>query len=76
MSFIPVTDITNFAPTQVMVGQETTLAATVQPTNATNKTISWSLVSGNATITNGKIIPHETGNIVVRATIENGKLQS
>ena len=79
MTFIAVTDITNFAPTQTLVGEETKLAGTVSPSNATNKEINWSIVSGNATIVtkpDGQYIkPNATGNITVRATIANGKMQ-
>ena len=74
MSFIAVTDITNFSPTQVEVGVQASLQATVEPSNATNKTIEWSLVSGKATVqSNGIIIPNGSESIKVRATIRNGK---
>jgi len=79
MSFIAVTDITNFSPVQAIVGQEVELTATVVPSNATNKTIEWSLVSGNATIrqsgTRYFLTANASANVSVRATIRNGKLQ-
>ena len=79
MSFIAVTDITNFTPTQAIVGQETKLSGTVTPSNATNKEIVWSVVSGNATITKKTdgyyVKPNASGTITVRATIANGKQQ-
>jgi endo-1,4-beta-xylanase len=79
MSFIPVTDITGFEPTQAIVGEETKLEGTVQPPDATNKNIVWSVVSGNATIVtkvDGQYIkPNASGTITVRATIIDGKLQ-
>jgi hypothetical protein len=77
MTFISVTDITNFKPLQAIVGQEVELTATVNPANATNKTIEWSLVSGNATIrqsgTRYYLTANASQNITVRATIRNGQ---
>jgi uncharacterized protein YjdB len=81
MTFISVTDITNFSPLQAIVGQEIELTATVSPTNATNKEIDWSVVSGNATIrTAGSgatkrsyLTATKSENITVRATVRNGK---
>ena len=77
MSFISVTDIINFAPLQAIVGQETKLLGTVVPSNATNKAIIWSMVTGNGVITNKPdgyyIKPTASGTITVRATIINGK---
>jgi uncharacterized protein YjdB len=76
MSFIAVKDITNFKPTQAIVGQEIELTGTVDPATATNKTIEWSIVSGNATIrqsgTRYYLTAKASGNIQVRATIRNG----
>jgi uncharacterized protein YjdB len=83
MTFIAVTNIT-LSPdlTQLIVGQATTHTATVTPSNATNKSINWSRVSGvNATIsqnTDGSqltLTPQATGAIEIQATIANGKLQ-
>jgi hypothetical protein len=75
-AFKPVTNITDFIPTQAIVGQEVELKATVVPSDATNKTIEWSLVSGNATIrqsgTRYYLTANASGNISVRATIRNG----
>ena len=77
MTFIPVTDITNFRPTQAIIGQEVELHADVAPGNATNQTIEWSLVRGNATIIPGtnKFIGHSSELVTVMATIRNGKQQ-
>ena len=83
MTFIPVTNIT-LTPdlTQLISGQASTHTAMVAPSNATNKNINWSRLSGvNATIsqnTSGSeltITPQATGSIEVQATIANGKLQ-
>jgi hypothetical protein len=77
MTFIAVTDITNFNPLQAIVGQEVELTATVNPSNATNKTIEWSIVSGNATIrqsgTRYYLTANAPQNVTVRATIRNGQ---
>jgi uncharacterized protein YjdB len=78
MTFIPVTDIRNFRPTQAIVGQEVELLADVIPTNATNRTIEWSLVSpsGGATFrrsgTRTWMTASASANITLRATIRNG----
>ena len=76
MTFISVTDIVNFRPLQAIVGTEEELIAEVVPANATNQTIEWSLVSGNATIRrNGNrafLTAHTSELITVRATVRNG----
>ena len=82
-AFQPVTDVTlSPALTQLVVGQATTFAATVAPSNATNKNITWSRVSGvNATIDQNAsgsqltLTPQASGTLELRATIANGKLQ-
>ena len=51
------------------------LTATVQPTNATNKSVTWSLVSGNghAQISqDGLLTARSNGTVVVRATANDG----
>jgi hypothetical protein len=77
MTFIAVNDLVNFQPTQAIVGQEVELTAMVDPQTATNKTIEWSMVSGNATIrrdgTRFFLTPHTSEGIKIRATIRNGK---
>ena len=77
MSFISVTDITNFSPTQMMVGETQPLTGTVFPANATNRTIEWSLVSGPGTVDRitGRVTATGSGNIIVRATVRNGVQQ-
>ena len=84
MTFISVTGITNFSPTQMVVGTEYELTATVQPSNATNRAIEWSIKSGGEFVENGRLRvqsgtpnryflkPINSGNIVVTATIRNG----
>ena len=74
MNFIPVEDIIDFQPTEVVVGFPAPLSATVVPPNATNRTIEWSVVSGHATIAGNTLTANASVNIVVRATVRNGKL--
>jgi len=83
MSFIPVTNINGFSPTQVAINQESQLSVTVIPVNATNKTIEWSILNGADKVQNGAltqrgngtfITPIASGTITVRATIRNGRL--
>jgi len=79
MSFIPVTNLTNFSVSQAIVEEEIELTATINPSGATKKAIEWSIVSGNATIRqNGTryfLTANAGENITVRATIRNGQLQ-
>jgi len=75
VNVVPVTNITG-VPTTTTVGARLTLSGDVVPTNATNKTIVWSLASaGN---TGAVIISGDTfsataaGTATVRATITDG----
>ena len=73
--FVSVTDIIN-VPIGTTVGVPLTLTGTVIPSDATYKTIVWSVQNGGgtgATITNGNILnTTKTGTATIRATIENG----
>ena len=72
--FYPVTSITN-VPTGVAVNTPLALTGTVNPSNATNKTITWSVVSSTppgASITGGTLTTTGAGTVTVRATITNG----
>ena len=77
MSFIPVTSIINFKPVQMEIGQKIKLESTAVPSNATNQTITYSIVSGNGMIVREPdgdyIVPHGTGVIKIRQTIFDGK---
>ena len=79
MSFISVQRLENFRPLQAMVGVEVELLADVVPPNATNRTIEWSIVSGNGAIRRTGNRSFLTANasqpITVRATIRNGRQQ-
>jgi hypothetical protein len=78
-TFVPVTNITGI-PTTVEKSSTVSslqLTGTVAPTNATNKTIVWSKVSGNGTINSSTGLIDlssitAAGSITVRATIVNG----
>ena len=69
-TFVPVTNITS-VPTTATVGTPLALTGTVAPSNATNKTITWS-VSGPATIAGSTLTATAAGTVVVTATIVNG----
>jgi hypothetical protein len=76
--FVPVTSITAI-PTTGTVGTGLTLTGTVNPSNATNRNITWSIVtagSTGATITGGNTLrATSAGTVTVRATINNGLAQ-
>ena len=72
--FVPVSNIVN-VPTTAMAGVPLTLTATVQPGNATNKTIVWSVEnagSTGATIEGNIFLATDEGDAQIKATIENG----
>lgn len=59
------------------VGDQVTLAATVLPENATDKTLNWTMdVSGKATIADGKITFTEAGDFHLTATAADGSNKS
>jgi hypothetical protein len=77
VTFVAVTGITG-VPTSAAVGS-LTLAGTVVPANATNKTIAWivkSAGSTGATISGSTLTTTSTGTVTVTATIANGKTAS
>ena len=75
IDFVPVTDITG-VPTTATTTLQLTLTGTVVPSNATNKTITWSIQSAGttgATISGGNMLNTTSdGTCVVLATIVNG----
>jgi hypothetical protein len=76
--FVPVTGITG-VPSSATAGTDLTLAGTVAPADATNKTIVWSVlgIGAGATIDSGTTLQTETwGRATVRATIVNGATAS
>ncbi|QHI72173.1 S-layer homology domain-containing protein [Aminipila terrae] len=77
-SFTAVTSIKD-VPTMAAIGIDLTLSGTVAPTNATNKTILWSVKNAGttgATITGGKLKTTGEGTATVTATITNGATES
>jgi len=74
-AFVAVTGITG-VPTSATAGTALTLTGTVNPSNATNKTITWSVASAGttgATISGSILNTTAAGTVSVRATITNGK---
>lgn len=74
-AFIPVQNITK-APTTMKAGQLLTLTGKVEPSNATYKTIEWSIVDNGSTRANlseGNILrASQEGTVTVKATIKDG----
>ena len=73
-SIIPVTNITG-VPSTTTSRTPLTLTGTVNPTNATNKTITWSVRDAGmtgATISGNTLNTTTAGYVTVRATIANG----
>ncbi len=55
-------------------GEETTLVATINPSTATNQSITWtSSNEETATVVNGKVTTHHEGTTTITATSANGK---
>jgi endoglucanase len=74
-SFVAVTSISGVS-TSVLVNKPLTLTGTVNPANATNKTIIWSVTNPgttNAVINENTLTATATGTVSVLATIKNGK---
>ncbi|MDR0731006.1 MAG: hypothetical protein LBF63_05000, partial [Treponema sp.] len=77
--FVAVSNITA-VPTLATAGVDLSLSGTVNPTNATNNTIAWSIAPDNAltgtTVEDGVLKTTTTGTAKVRATIANGSSES
>ncbi|MDR3284428.1 MAG: hypothetical protein LBS97_04535 [Treponema sp.] len=72
--FVPVTNIAG-VPGTATVGTGLPLAGTVEPANATNKTIAWSVKTAGTTgavIVDGTLTAASAGTVTVTATIANG----
>jgi len=72
--FVAVTGITG-VPTAATAGTPLTLIGTVEPANATNKAIVWSVVSGSATVSGNTLTATAAGTVTIRGTIINGTAQ-
>lgn len=67
---VPVTGVTLESTASVAIGGSVTLHATIEPSNASNKTINWSVQSGSeyASVQNGVVTGIAEGTAVIRAT--------
>jgi hypothetical protein len=73
-TFVPVTDITG-VPATATAGTDLALSGTVSPSNATNKTIVWTVKSAGATgaaISGNTLKTTAAGTVTVTATITDG----
>lgn len=63
--------------TTIATGKSITLTATVSPSNASNKTITWSTNNSSvATVSNGTVTGKSAGTVTITATSNNGKSAS
>ena len=71
---IPVNNISlNKLETSIIIGKSEALTATVQPDNATNKTVSWSSTDASvASVKDGVVTAHKVGTATITATTEDG----
>ena len=71
---VPVTGVTlNKTSTSIEEGSSETLTATVLPSNATNKNVTWSTSnSGVATVNNGTVTAVKAGTATITVTTEDG----
>jgi hypothetical protein len=77
-AFVPVTEITG-VPSGALAGTPLTLSGTVTPSDATNKTIVWSVKNAGSTgaaISENTLSTTAAGAVTVTATIANGKTES
>lgn len=77
--FLPVSAITVIAAggsDRVVVGNKLQMLAIVEPDDAGNKAVVWSIVKGNGADIdeNGLLTAHSVGTVVVRATAQDGSL--
>ena len=72
--FIPVTNVSlSNTSAQLNVGEELTLTATINPSDATNKNISWHTSDYSvASVSNGTVRAHKAGNATITVTTEDG----
>jgi len=71
---VPVTGVTlNSSTITVSVGQSTPLTATISPSNATNKNLSWTSSSNSvATVSNGTVTGVSAGTATITVTTADG----
>ena len=69
--------VTIEGPTKIGVGQETTLKAVITPSNATNKSLTWSSSNSDvAIVSSGLITARAVGNARITATAKDGSNKS
>jgi hypothetical protein len=77
-AFVPVTGISG-VPGAAVKGTPLALTGTVEPANATNKTIAWTVINAGATeasITGNTLSAANTGAVTVRASVAGGQTAS
>ena len=76
--FVEVTSVSLSTSSMTLeVGQTATVTATVAPSDATDKTITWSSSNTDvATVSGGKITARSAGRAIIKATSSNGKSAS
>ena len=63
----------NIEEASLMIGDELTLIATISPTNATDKTVTWSSSDPSVvSVDNGQLTAHKLGTAVITATTQDG----
>jgi uncharacterized protein YjdB len=74
LTFVSVTGVTlNKSATGILINATETLAVTIQPSNATNKFVTWSSSDSSvATVANGVITGKTAGNATITVTTEDG----
>ena len=60
----------------LQVGKTKQLTATIEPTNATNKAVTWRVNNGNCTVSNGLVTAVTEGESIVTVTTEDGGFTS
>jgi len=72
---VPVNSIKlNKSSLDLLIGEEFTLIATIEPSNATNKSITWTSSNSNvASVSGGKVIAKGEGSCTITAKTSNGK---
>lgn len=74
MEFLPTAISLNKSSSTIKVGESVSLTATITPTNATSKMVSWTSSNSNvATVSNGIVTAKSEGDAVITAKTSNGK---
>ena len=73
-AFVPVEDITG-VPSGATAGTPLTLSGEVQPSDATNRNIVWTVQSGPASVSGNVLTATAAGTVALTASIANGRAQ-